>query len=191
MDVDRASHVVPPGSSAQRRRLRRLRSWWRHERQDVTARQCSASVGFTMSFDCHADRSTGDRTRDSSTCCHSCSTRSSVRVRDIPIAPATAMTYAAPSEQLPPAYTMTTVTTYVKFAHYWFGKPAIFHCCSGGFCATGRWFTSSFVEFDAPVYNQFHQEQIVAGEMTQNIVENPAVQEQLIVQEIPQVGTNC
>ena len=42
MDVDRASHVVPPGSSAQRRRLRRLRSWWRHERQAVTAVLASA-----------------------------------------------------------------------------------------------------------------------------------------------------
>ena len=37
------------------------------------------------------------------------------------------------------------------------------------------------------MYNQVHQEQIVAGEMTQNIVENPAVQEQVIVQEIPPV----
>ena len=33
--------------------------------------------------------------------------------------------------------------------------------------------------------NQVLQEQIVAGETTQNIVENPAVQEQVIVQEIP------
>ena len=38
-------------------------------------------------------------------------------------------------------------------------------------------------EFSAPVYNQVHQEQIVAGEMTPNLVENPAVQEQTIVQE--------
>ena len=42
-----------------------------------------------------------------------------------------------------------------------------------------------FEEFDAPVYFQVHQEQIVAGEMTLNIVQNPAVQEQVIVQEIP------
>ena len=39
-----------------------------------------------------------------------------------------------------------------------------------------------FEEFTAPVCNQVHQEQIVAGEMTLNIVENPAVQEQVIVQ---------
>ena len=43
------------------------------------------------------------------------------------------------------------------------------------------------LEFDAPVYDQIHQEQIVAGYiyMTLNIVE-PAVQEQVIVHEIPQ-----
>ena len=40
-----------------------------------------------------------------------------------------------------------------------------------------------FQEFDAPVYNQIHQEQIVAGETTQNIVQNSAVQEHEIVQE--------
>ena len=43
-----------------------------------------------------------------------------------------------------------------------------------------------FEEFDAPVYNQIHQELIVAGETTQNTFENPTVQEQVIVQEIPQ-----
>ena len=36
------------------------------------------------------------------------------------------------------------------------------------------------------MYSQIHQEQIVAGMTTQHRVENPAVQEQVIVQEIPQ-----
>ena len=45
-----------------------------------------------------------------------------------------------------------------------------------------------FEEFDAPVYNRILQEQIVAGEMTQHRVENPSVQEQVIIQEIPQVS---
>ena len=39
-----------------------------------------------------------------------------------------------------------------------------------------------------PVYNHIHQEQIVAGETTQNILEKPAVQEKVIVQEILQVS---
>ena len=37
------------------------------------------------------------------------------------------------------------------------------------------------------MYNQVHQEQIVAGEMTQNTTEHPAVQEQVIVPEIPPI----
>ena len=45
-----------------------------------------------------------------------------------------------------------------------------------------------FEEFTTLVRNQVHQEQIVGGEMTLNIVENPAVQEQVSVQEIPQVS---
>ena len=42
-------------------------------------------------------------------------------------------------------------------------------------------------EFDAPVYNRIHQEQIGAGMTTQHRIENPAVQDQVIVQEIPEV----
>ena len=44
-----------------------------------------------------------------------------------------------------------------------------------------------FEEFIALVYNLVYREQIVAGEMTQNIIENSAVQEQVIVPEIPLV----
>ena len=40
-------------------------------------------------------------------------------------------------------------------------------------------------EFEAPVYDQIHQEHIVAGEITQNIVKILVVQDQVIVQEIP------
>ena len=43
-----------------------------------------------------------------------------------------------------------------------------------------------FEEFDAPVYKRINQEQIVTGMTTEHRVENPAVQEQVIVQEIPQ-----
>ena len=37
------------------------------------------------------------------------------------------------------------------------------------------------------MYNQIHQEQIAAGETTENIAEIPVVQEQVIVQTIPKV----
>ena len=40
-------------------------------------------------------------------------------------------------------------------------------------------------EFTEPMYSPVHHEQIVAGEITQNIVRNVAVQEQATVQEIP------
>ena len=42
-------------------------------------------------------------------------------------------------------------------------------------------------EFTGPVYDQVHQEQFAAGEMTENTVEIPVVQEQVIVHAIPEV----
>ena len=42
-------------------------------------------------------------------------------------------------------------------------------------------------EFTEPGYNQVHHEQIVAGEMTQDILGNSAMQDQVIVQDIPEV----
>ena len=39
------------------------------------------------------------------------------------------------------------------------------------------------------MYNHILQEQIVARMATQHRVENPSVQEQVIIQEIPQVST--
>ena len=42
-------------------------------------------------------------------------------------------------------------------------------------------------EFPLPVFYQVHQEQSTAGEMTENIVESPVVQEQVVVQAIPRV----
>ena len=44
-----------------------------------------------------------------------------------------------------------------------------------------------YEEVSTPVYHQVHQEQIAAGETTENIAEIPVVQEQVIVQEIPDV----
>ena len=42
-------------------------------------------------------------------------------------------------------------------------------------------------EFTGPVYDQVHQVQFAAGEMPENIAEFPVVQEQVIVQAIPEV----
>ena len=69
------------------------------------------------------------------------------------VAPAPAVTFVVPSQQLPPVFTTTTVTT------------------------------DDLEEFTAPVCNQVHQELIAASEMTENFAEIPVVQEQVTVQD--------
>ena len=79
------------------------------------------------------------------------------------IAPAPAMTFAVPSQQVPPAYTMTTVTPDVNFDIPGLVNPQ--------FSITPVEASAPQVVgslFDAPVYNQIHQEHI--GETTQNTV---------------------
>ena len=97
------------------------------------------------------------------------------------------MTLSVPSQQLPPAYTTTTDTTDDNFdttdlVHPQFSFPAV-----KAFSPQVVGSLPSFDEFDAPVYNRIHQEQIVAGMTIQHRGENLAVQEHVIVQEIPQV----
>ena len=103
------------------------------------------------------------------------------------IAPAPAVTFDAPSPQLLPAYTMTTVNPGVSFDITSLVSPQFSSTAVEASAPQVVVSLPPFEEFTAPVYNQVHQEQIVAGEMTQNIVENPAVQEWVIVQEIPPV----
>ena len=74
-----------------------------------------------------------------------------------------------------------------RLRHYRFGAPVISLCCCWGFSSVVIGSLHPLEEFDALVYNQIHQEQIVAGEPTQHRVGNPAVPEQVVVQEIPQV----
>ena len=105
------------------------------------------------------------------------------------VAPAPAVTLSVPSQQLPPAYTMTTDTADDNFDITSLVNPQ--------FSCTAVEDVSPLVvgsllplkEFDAPVYNQIHQEQVVAGMATKHRVQNPAVQGQVIIQEIPQVST--
>ena len=69
---------------------------------------------------------------------------------------APAVTLSVPSQQLPFVYTKTTVTT------------------------------DDLEEFTEPVYDQVHQEQFAASEITENIAEIPVVQEQVIVGTRPE-----
>ena len=103
------------------------------------------------------------------------------------IAPAPAVTYAAPIQQLPPAYTMTAVTTGVNLDITGLVYPQFSSSAVEPFSPQVVGSLPPPEEFDAPVYNQIHQEQIVAGMTTQHRIENPAVQDQVIVQEIPEV----
>ena len=79
------------------------------------------------------------------------------------IAPAPTVFSDAYSQQLPSDYTTTTVTTDVNL-------DMVVRSLL------------PFEEFDALVYNHILQEQIVAEEITQYKVENPSVQEQVIIQ---------
>ena len=96
------------------------------------------------------------------------------------IAPAPAVTYAVPSQQLHPVHTTATCAAEVNLDITGLVNPQ-FPNIDVEFSAPQA--VSSFLpleEFDAPVYNQIHQEQIVVGEMTQNIIANPALQEQVV-----------
>ena len=190
MDVDRASHVVPLGSSAQRRRLRRLRSWWRHERQAVNAALASAqhhSASRVVSTATQTEAPVTEHVVPAPVVTHAAPAPVFEYVTPAPvnehIVPAPAMTCAVSCQQLPPVYTTTAVSTDVNFdttglVHPQFSSTAVEASAPQVVVSL-----TSFEEFTAPVYNQVHQEQLVAGEMTPNIVENPVVQEQAIVQE--------
>ena len=103
------------------------------------------------------------------------------------MAPAPAVTLSVPSQQLSPAYTTTTDTTADIFDITDLVHPQFSFTAVEAFSPLVVGSLPPLEEFDALVYDQIHQVQIVAGEMTQHRVENPAVQEQASVQEISQV----
>ena len=94
-----------------------------------------------------------------------------------PLAPVTE--YVAPA-QVPPVYSTTTVTTDLVYPQ--FSSTAVEPSAP---CVVGS--LPPVEEFTEPVDDHVHQEQIFAGEMTENIVEIPVVQEEVIVQAIPEV----
>ena len=92
----------------------------------------------------------------------------------------------AHSQRLPSVYTTTTVTTDDNLDITGLVYPQ-FSALSWSLFRRGSFSLPPFEEFGALVYDQIHQEQVVAGMATQGRVENPSVEEQVIVQEIPQV----
>ena len=92
-----------------------------------------------------------------------------------------------PSQQLPPVYTTTTVTTDYNLDMNGFVYPQFSSTAVESFAPHVVDSLPPLEEFTEPVYNQVHQGQIAAGETTENTAEIPVVQEQVIVQEIPDV----
>ena len=103
------------------------------------------------------------------------------------IAPVPSVVFDAPSQQLPPVYTTATVATDVNLDVAGLVSPQFSSTAVEGSAAQVVVSLPPLDEFTVSVYNQVHQEQIVAGETTPNFVEIPAVHEQVIVHDIPEV----
>ena len=102
------------------------------------------------------------------------------------VAPAPAVTFVVPSQQLPPVYTTTTVTTGDNSDMFSLVYPQFSTTAVEPYAPRVVASLLPLEEFSGPVYDQVHQEQIAASEMTENIAEIPVVQEQVIVGTRPE-----
>ena len=87
------------------------------------------------------------------------------------VAPAPAVTNVVPSQQLPPVYSTTTVTT--DLVHPQFSGTAVVPYAP---CVVDS--LPPVEEFTESVYDQVHQEHIAAGEMMVDFADIPVVHEQ-------------
>ena len=147
-DVARDAHVV--GCSAWRRRNRRLRAFWRHEQQAV---RMAVAAATHHSYDTQTDLE---------------------YVTPAPViecvAPAPAGTYVVHSQQLLPVYTTTTVTTDDNLDMISLVYPQFSSTAVEPFAPLVVDSLLPLEEFTEPVYDQVHQEQIAASEMTENTI---------------------
>ena len=177
--------------AARRRRERRLRAFLRHEKLSLAMQMAVSHHSWHRGG--RADASTQIVTHsDAATCAATAAPAPEFEyVAPAPvieyIAPAPTVILPVPSQQLSPVLSAATVATDVNLD---ITGPVSPQLCSTAVEASVPQVVGSlppFEEFTEPVHNQVHQEQIVTGEMTQNIVENPAMQDQVIVQDIPEV----
>ena len=163
--ADRAPGTV---GAARRRRDRRLRAFLRHERLAVAMSMAtihhhsfmkSAVVDVSVHVGSPSDY----------------------------VAPAPAVTLPVHSQQLRPAYTSASVAAGVNFDVTGFVNPQFSRTAVEGSASQVVDPLPPIEEFTGPVYNLLHQKQFAAGEMPENLVEIPVVQEQVIVQAIPEV----
>ena len=103
------------------------------------------------------------------------------------IAPAPTVILPVPSQQLPSVFSTAAVATDVNLDISGLVNPQFSGTAVEASAPQAVVSVPPFEEFTEPVYSQVHHEQIVAGEMTQDIIGISAVQEQVIVQEVPPV----
>ena len=100
------------------------------------------------------------------------------------VAPAPAVTYVVPSQQLSPVYTTTTVTADDNFDMTGLVYPQFSSTAVEPVAPHVVVSLPPLEEFTELVSNQVHQKQIAAGETTENIAEIHVVHEHVIIQEI-------
>ena len=153
-DVARATPT-----SARHRRERRIRSFFRHEQMAVQmavisaqhhSAKCCCSVATQT--DDEVPAATFAATASLAATCaatpaHDAQAPVFEYVALAPvienIAPAPAVILPVPCQQLPPVYTTATVASDVNLDITSLVSPHFFQYCGGGFCATGRCFSSS------------------------------------------------
>ena len=195
MDVDLASHVVPPGSSAQRERLRKLRSWWRHERQARPLRSPALSITrlheesrlprptqrplprhlLSNTWFQHLLSILSHQLLWSRRCPHLWMSTSHQHRQWLLLLPVNSYLLSTPWQ-----LTLLTTTSTLPI---WWTRNFPFLLWSPFSQVVGS--LPPLEECHVPVYEQIHQEQVVAVMATQHRVENQAVQEQVqIVEQI-------
>ena len=98
-----------------------------------------------------------------------------------------AVTLSVPSQQLRPAYTSATVASGVNLDVTVFVSPLFSRTAVEGSASQVVDPLPPAEEFSEPVYDHVHRELFAVGETAANLVEIPVVQEQVIVQAIPEV----
>ena len=90
------------------------------------------------------------------------------------------MNYVVPSQQLPPVYSTTAVSTDLVYPQFSYTAVEPSAPCVDGSLPPVE-------EFTGPMDDQVLQEHIAASEFTEKPAEIPVVHEQVIVQDIPEV----
>ena len=103
------------------------------------------------------------------------------------VAPAPAVTFVVPSQQLPPVYSTTAVTTGDSSDMFRLVYPHFSSTAVEPFAPVVVGSLPPAEGFTEPVYNHALHERFAAGETTENIAEFPVVQEQVLVQAVPVV----